>query len=514
MERDAVTPDARATPGFGLCLLMLGGLTIVRLIGLHFSVVDLFFDESQYWAWSRELAFGYFSKPPLLAWIIAASDAVCGSGEACTRSAAPLLYLGTSLLCYAIADTLYGKRVAFWSALMVAMAPGIVFSTRIISTDVPLLLFWALALLAYIKLVPPADAEAAGATRRDEGRSSWAVVLGLAFGFGMLAKYAMIYFLLGVAIHALLDRKARAWLRSPAPWLALGIGIVVLLPNIWWNVDNGFVTLRHTGDNIQGGGATFDIGNGLEFIASQFGVAGPIVFGGLLVLLSRIASPALSAADRLLLAFAIPALSLVSVTGFITHANANWAAPSLVTAIIVVTAWLVRQDRWRMIFISLAIGAVAQIALLAGDAFADNITLPGLRDADPYARTMGWRALGEKTLALAARVDAKTIVADQRDSESSLIYYARAGGRPVLAWATTRLPDHQFDITRRFSETAPEPILFISRCPATARLTEQFADVTPLGRFDTATGPTSVRPFFAFRLSGRRGTIVPLSACR
>jgi hypothetical protein len=58
---------------------------------LHFSDVDLFFDESQYWSWSRELAFGYFSKPPLLAWLIAAAERVCGDSEACIRAPAPLL---------------------------------------------------------------------------------------------------------------------------------------------------------------------------------------------------------------------------------------------------------------------------------------------------------------------------------------------------------------------------------------------------------------------------------------
>ena len=104
-----------AAPGLALTAALLAALTIVRTIGLHYSVVDLFFDESQYWAWSRELAFGYFSKPPLLAWIIASSSAVCGDGESCVRAASPILHFGTSLLIYAIAEELYDARVAFWS---------------------------------------------------------------------------------------------------------------------------------------------------------------------------------------------------------------------------------------------------------------------------------------------------------------------------------------------------------------------------------------------------------------
>src|SRR6516162_1617206 len=87
---------------FQAAALILVVLTVVRLIGLRISIVDLFFDESQYWAWSRELALGYFSKPPMLAWLIAAAEHVCGPSEACIRAPAPLMSLATSLLACAI----------------------------------------------------------------------------------------------------------------------------------------------------------------------------------------------------------------------------------------------------------------------------------------------------------------------------------------------------------------------------------------------------------------------------
>ena len=79
------------------------------------------------------------------------------AGEASLRLASPLFYLATSLVVYAIADELYGKETAFWSALTFALLTGVSFSTRIISTDVPLLFFWALALFAYLKLLAGPD---------------------------------------------------------------------------------------------------------------------------------------------------------------------------------------------------------------------------------------------------------------------------------------------------------------------------------------------------------------------
>jgi hypothetical protein len=48
-------------------LIVLGVLLAIRLLGVVFAETDLFFDEAQYWSWSRDLAFGYFSKPGAVA---------------------------------------------------------------------------------------------------------------------------------------------------------------------------------------------------------------------------------------------------------------------------------------------------------------------------------------------------------------------------------------------------------------------------------------------------------------
>jgi 4-amino-4-deoxy-L-arabinose transferase-like glycosyltransferase len=490
----------RIVPGLGVAVIVLAGLTLVRLIGLKLSVVDLFYDEAQYWAWSREPAFGYFSKPPLLAWTIGLAERICGSSEACIRAPAPVLYFATSLLVYAIARQLYDAQVAFYSALSTALATGCVFSARIISTDVPLLFFWALALLAYVKLV-------SGADRR------WALVLGGALGLGLMAKYAMIYFVLGAALAACLDADARKILREPALWFALAIAALVVTPNVIWNLDNGLATFRHTGDNIQGSGLALSPGKGFEFVAAQFLVFGPITCAVMLMAMVRIGAPDTSRADRLMLAFAIPPLVLVTAVGFTTRALANWAAPSFISAVIVAVAILIRRGAWNWLAASLGIGLFAQALLLAGDAVATRLTIPWLGNLDVYHRTLGWRALGEQAGELARRSGARTIVSDERDDEASLMYYWRDQPERVLAWPLTAVPDHQFELTRALTDAAPLPILFVSRCGNPDRLARQFSEVEPLGTFDAATGPTSARRYFAFKLDGWRGPVQPLGSC-
>jgi 4-amino-4-deoxy-L-arabinose transferase-like glycosyltransferase len=477
-------------------------LTAIRIAGLHASAVDLYMDEAQYWAWSRELAFGYFSKPPLLAWIIAATDPFCGSSEACVRVASPLLHFATALIVYAVAETLYDERTAAWSALAYSLAPGVIFSARIISTDVPLLLFWTTALLAYVKLL-------------DGPSWRWSITLGVALGLGMLAKYAMIYFLLCAACAACFDREARAVLQRPQTWVALGIAGVFLIPNVLWNAENSFVTLRHTGDNIAGSGLRLKPFGPLEFVGSQFALIGPIVFTTFLYILVRIRGRLTDSADRLMMAFSLPPLALVTVLAFARAINANWAAPAAISLTILAVAWW-RTNGWRYVLgATLALGLCLQAIALVADANAYRISIPALgRQADLYRRTLGWREFAARVTAFARAEGAKTVAVEGRAEAASLVYNLRNEPLPVLSWQTGEIPDSQFDLTRALNDAnAHEPVLMISSCPFDARFTVFYRQVKPLGPFEAASGPSTKRLYFAFVLEGRKRRIGPMGPC-
>jgi hypothetical protein len=95
-----------------------------------------------------------------------------------------------------------------------------------------------------------------------------------------------------------------------------------------------------------------------------------------------------------------------------------------------------------------------------------------------------------------------------------MLYYWRDQSEQVLAWPAGPVPEDHFELTRAFTETAPQPVLFVTHCPSTARLAAYFSSVEPLGEFRTPTGPTSERIYQAFKLDGRRGPIGPLAACQ
>jgi hypothetical protein len=481
-----------------LLLPILLGLTLARLIGLRFSVVDLFYDEAQYWAWSRDLAFGYSSKPPLLAWIIAVAEMVCGSSEACIRAPAPVMYLGTSLVTYGVAKMLYDERTAFWAALLVVLAPGAIFSARIISTDVPLMLCWALALFFYLKLL---------ATYR----LGWGIMFGLALGLGLLAKYAMIYFMLGVGLAAIFAPDARPVLRKPALWVGFAVAAAIVAPNIFWNAEHHFVTFMRAGENIKGQGFGFDPLQMPAFLLAQFAVIGPIAFIALIFAFVRMRSSPLSRPDRLMLAFAIPPLALVTAAALFTKVNSNWAASSFVSGVILAAAILVRGKAWKWLVASVAIGVEVQVLLLTGDAIATRVRLPDLLGGDVYRPTMGWRMLGVTAGRLAQTLGARTLAAERRGHTAALAYYWRDRPERVLEWPLPETPE--FDLTSGLNENAAEPILLITDCPFPERLQLFYSTVEAVGRIDTVSGPTSTRSFPVFLLNGHRGPIRPLAPC-
>src|SRR5579863_3099354 len=87
--------------GWGAALLAVTlAITLLRLLWLALQPADLYPDEAQYWLWSRHLALGYYSKPPLVAWAIALTTALFGNGSFAIRLSAPLFHALAALFVY------------------------------------------------------------------------------------------------------------------------------------------------------------------------------------------------------------------------------------------------------------------------------------------------------------------------------------------------------------------------------------------------------------------------------
>ncbi|MEM9523537.1 MAG: glycosyltransferase family 39 protein, partial [Pseudomonadota bacterium] len=134
-------------------LITIAAITVWRLVCFGLTPLDLFMDEAQYWHWSRELALGYFSKPPLIGWVIRAVTELASAETAFwVRFAAPLGHAVAAVFIGFAARTIWDRPEAVWAGAAYATLPGVAVLSLFISTDDLLLPAFAVALFAWIKL--------------------------------------------------------------------------------------------------------------------------------------------------------------------------------------------------------------------------------------------------------------------------------------------------------------------------------------------------------------------------
>lgn len=470
---------SRLPPAIVLALA-LGTLLAVRVAALWLNRTDLFFDEAQYWAWSREPAFGYYSKPPLVAWLIGLATSVCGDAEWCVRLPAPIIHTATAAIVYLLGRRLAGATVGLWSALAFATLPGVSLSAGIVSTDVPLLLAWATALWALVRLAEDGRGGIASAEATPWSRWYPAIVLGLALGLGLNAKYAMVFFGLCLAVWMAVTPEARRILPDARLWAAVAIAALLIAPNMAWNQAHGFATFAHTADNARWGGTLVNAGKGLEFIAAQAAVFGPILLAGLVTVIAGAWRTGLPEGERMLLAFTLPVLAVISAQAFLSRAHANWAAVSYVAGSVLVTAALFRLGARPWLARSLALHACILALLVACTSLAGRLALPVV--GDPFQRLLGWREIAGETAAALERARAagrpyRAVIADDRSVTAELLYYLRHETTPVLAWRDGPRPLDHFELSRPYRDAAMSPVLLVSIRQDAARITRRFTSM-------------------------------------
>ncbi len=468
-------------------LVILAALLIARLAALYFAETDIFFDEAQYWLWSRELAFGYFSKPPLIAWLIHLSTSICGDAEWCIRAPSPILYTASAIFVFLAARALYGARIGFWAAIVFATLPGTSVSSLLISTDVPLLLCWSIALYGWIKLV-------------ETKSMGFALLVGAGVGIGLLAKYAAIYFLVSIAIDVATDRRAREALGGWRGAAILGVALLLVAPNLLWNASHGFATFSHTAANANWDEFPIHVTSAAEFLGSQFVVFGPILFAALLLIGFRAFKNGETQPQLRLLAFSLPVLLLLTVQALFSRALANWAAVAYPAATILVTAELIRF--WPRLFrISLVLHIAAAIALTLGPVFATEITRVTGPDWNPYGRMQGWREVAAATEQLAKQNGAKAVLTDTREATAELLYYLRDAELPVLIWWRGWTPRNHFEMTNPLTKDAPEPLLYVTLNRERSAVFKRFDSVEEVARqsFPSDASPLLEGRFYLLR---------------
>ena len=182
---------------------------------------------------ARHLAWGYVAYPPVTPFFARISLLLLGPTLPGFRLFAALAQGVALVLTGLMAKEMGGGR----RAQLVAALAGVPFCLgagavmQYVSFDY---LFWVLAAYFLVRLL-------------ESGDPRWWLGVGAAVGLGMLSKYTMGVFVVGI-VAGVLFTDARRHLRSKWLWLGVAVSILIFLPNLLWQAHHQFIStdfLKH-----------------------------------------------------------------------------------------------------------------------------------------------------------------------------------------------------------------------------------------------------------------------------
>jgi hypothetical protein len=204
--------------------------------------------------WSRTPAWGY-KHPPMSAWIAMAWFSVMPLADWSAFLLAMLTSASALWIAWRLfADWLDPERRALGLAMLM-LVPLYTFHAIKFNANTVMMPFWALAALYFLRSVIQRTATSSALT-------------GLAGAGAMLGKYWSVNLLGGLGLTALLDRRRMAYLRSPAPWIALATLAIALAPHVIWLRTRGSEATGFSQSIMAGSAAR---GRSLEYVGGSVG---------------------------------------------------------------------------------------------------------------------------------------------------------------------------------------------------------------------------------------------------
>ena len=427
-------------------LIIISALIAARLIAIGISPLDLSVDEAQYWLWSQNPSAGYFTKPPMIAWVIGVGTALAGSAEYGVRLMAPLLHGVTALVLWQLAARLFHPMAGRIAALGWITLPATGLGSFIISTDTPLLLFTSTMLLV---LSPLAHGRSPG--------SFGFLLAGIMLGLGFLSKYAAIFSLMGIIIFWIVQPRDKASLGLKDIAVIILAALIVISPNLIWNFHHGFSTITHLGDNANIDQSQLAFGlslvaaslaSGFSFLLAQFGVIGPVVMLGVLI--------AVKTTDglrhRFLLGFILPPLVIITIQAMISEANANWAVLAWPPALIMLAGWCcdkegrIRKPFW-LTAMAVSNGFLAVVIWLVSLTGHLGVLTPS---SDPLRHLRGWDSHHAALLSVITEHPVNTIITDRRGSAALMTHALRDQDISVTIIDADGVPSNHFEASHPY----------------------------------------------------------------
>ena len=412
---------------------------IIKLAFTVFNPLSLFTEEAQYWLWSKNLDWNYYSKPLMIALYNKASTFLLGDTEVAVRFNALLFTSAAVWLVFELSLYMFKKALyAFLAAAMLIVMPFFHLASLFHTTDSSLVFFWALGNYLIWRAI------------KEQKTSLW-LWAGVATAFGILSKNVMVLIVLIVFLYLLIDQPK--FLLKKDFYLFVLVSSLSFLPILIWNINNDFVTFRHVGTlgGVAGGSGGFDWAAAPKYMGEYV--------GGQLAAISLFFLPFLILGikrwkkyreSELLFIYLPVVLIWVLFLGVsvVKRVEINWPAFAYVPLPIAMAHALSHYVKWKR-YASFAIGISGLLLIL--------IMYPAPLDAlgfkkvlrpqkDPFYRTAGYQELGSRVdfLIDSLGINNHFVFSDSYHIASELAFYME--GHPQTYNPNLGRRKNQFDL--------------------------------------------------------------------
>ena len=225
-------------------------------LAIHLStngMYGLHTDELYYIVSGQHPAFGYVDYPPVTPMLALLNTSIFGISPWTLRMFPAIAGAVVVFLTGLCARELGGGRGASILAAVVALMIPLLLGTWLFQTVAFDQLTWMIAIYLLLRILRTGD-------RR------LFILLGVDLGVGLETKTTMVGLCLAMAVAVLLSRDLRSYLRTRQLWLGLIIALAIAVPNLGWQLANGFPTLTYTANH----GAGIATGGGIAAFVEIF----------------------------------------------------------------------------------------------------------------------------------------------------------------------------------------------------------------------------------------------------
>jgi 4-amino-4-deoxy-L-arabinose transferase-like glycosyltransferase len=271
-----IKADPSARRPFILAAIVIAAMTALRIA--YACLIDLRTDEAYYWTWSKENVLCFLDHPPMLSWFIRLGTTIFGDTLFGVRFAGILGMLVTQLLLADIARRVTRDvRAIVLAVLLPEAAVYYGLLTAKIAPDIAVIPFSVAMMWSLVRLSESNDAR-------------WWLAAGLFGGLSLLSKFTVVMFAPAIIAFVLVPDWRMRWLKSPYPYAAVLIALLVFSPVLIWNMQHDWASFRF---QLVRATATHEISLRTvgDYIGLQFGLVGfvvlPVVLSGLILTARR-----------------------------------------------------------------------------------------------------------------------------------------------------------------------------------------------------------------------------------